>query len=68
MKKILLLDADGVTIMPREKYFTDRYSEEFGVSKDVMMPFFKNEFNDCVRGSKKPKKQVLTVLKSMESV
>ena len=52
MKKILLLDADGVVIVPREKYFSDRYSEEFGVSKDVMMPFFKKEFNDCVRGTR----------------
>ncbi len=50
MKKILLLDADGVAIVPREKYFSDRYSEEFGVSKDVIIPFFKNEFNDCLIG------------------
>ena len=52
MKKILLLDADGVVIVPREKYFSDRYSEEFGVSKDLIMPFFKNEFNDCLIGKR----------------
>jgi putative hydrolase of the HAD superfamily len=52
MKKILLLDADGVAIVPREKYFSDRYSEEFGVSKDIIMPFFKNEFNDCLIGKR----------------
>jgi putative hydrolase of the HAD superfamily len=52
MKKILLLDADGVAIVPREKYFSDRYSEEFGVSKDLIMPFFKNEFNDCLIGKR----------------
>jgi HAD superfamily hydrolase (TIGR01509 family) len=52
MKKILLLDADGVAIVPREQYFSDRYSEEFGVSKDVIMPFFKNEFNDCLIGKR----------------
>lgn len=52
MKKILLLDADGVAIVPRERYFSDRYSEEFGVSKDLIMPFFKNEFNDCLIGKR----------------
>lgn len=52
MKKILLLDADGVAIVPREKYFSDRYSEEFGVPKDLIMPFFKNEFNDCLVGKR----------------
>lgn len=52
MKKILLLDADGVAIVPRGKYFSDRYSEEFGVSKDLITPFFKNEFNDCLIGKR----------------
>lgn len=52
MKKILLLDADGVAIVPRERYFSDRYSEEFGVSKEVIMPFFKDEFNDCLVGKR----------------
>lgn len=52
MKKILLLDADGVAIVLRKKYFSDRYSEEFGVSKDLIMPFFKNEFNDCLLGKR----------------
>lgn len=52
MSKILLLDADGVVIVPREQYFSDRYSEEFGVSKDLIMPFFKNEFNDCLIGKR----------------
>ncbi len=52
MKKILLLDADGVAIVPRETYFSDRYSAEFGVSKDLIMPFFKNEFNDCLIGKR----------------
>lgn len=52
MKKFLLLDADGVAIVPREKYFSARYAEDFGVSLDLILPFFKNEFNDCLTGKK----------------
>ncbi|MDP4007819.1 MAG: HAD hydrolase-like protein [Candidatus Peregrinibacteria bacterium] len=52
MNKILLLDADGVAVAPREKYFSTRYVEDFGVSSDIIVPFFKNEFNDCLTGKK----------------
>ena len=52
MKKFLLLDADGVVVAPREKYFSTRYVEDFDVSTDLMMPFFKKEFNDCLIGKK----------------
>ena len=51
MKKFLLLDADGV-VMPRERYFSTRYAEEFDVPVEKLLPFFKTEFRECQLGSK----------------
>lgn len=51
MKKFLLLDADGVVI-PKSTYFSSRYAEEFGVSVEKLMPFFKNAFLECQLGTK----------------
>ncbi|MGB3073590.1 MAG: HAD-IA family hydrolase [Candidatus Moraniibacteriota bacterium] len=59
MQKIYLFDADGVVVAPREKYFSQRYAVDYGVSGDVIMPLFKNEFGDCVIG----KKELSEVLK-----
>jgi putative hydrolase of the HAD superfamily len=55
MKKILLLDADGVAVAPRKYYFSERYSKEFGVSRDLIMQFFNNEFKDCLLGKRELK-------------
>mgnify|MGYP000084107324 CR=1 FL=1 len=51
MKEILLLDADGV-VFPGGKYFSLRYSEDFGVPIEKIIPFFKNEFRECQLGTK----------------
>ena len=50
MSKVILFDADGVTIMPRKKFFSQRFSEDFGVAQERIMPLFKNEFYKCVLG------------------
>lgn len=51
MKRILLLDADGVLI-PKEGYFSTRYATSFAVPVEKIMPFFQNEFRDCQLGIK----------------
>lgn len=60
MKKFLLFDADGVAVAPREKYFSARFMEDYGVSPNLVLPLFKNEFPECVLG----KKDLKEVLKS----
>lgn len=50
MGKILLLDADGVVIRPRHKYFSDKFSEEYNIPIDEILPFFKNEYKKCAIG------------------
>jgi len=49
MKKAIIYDADGV-IIRREKYFSQRFSDDFGVSMDKILPFYKNEFQLCLVG------------------
>lgn len=51
MQKILLLDADGV-VLPKTRYFSERYAEHFGVSAESLKSFFKNELRDCQLGTK----------------
>ena len=48
--KSILLDADGVVIEPRNKYFSDKYSEEYNVPLSYVMQFFKNEYKKAVIG------------------
>lgn len=58
MEKIIFFDADGVTIVKREKYFSERLSLDYGVKEELVLSFFKNEFNDCILG-KRDLKEVL---------
>lgn len=46
----VLFDADGVTILGRHKYFSQRFSEEYNVPLDDIIPFFKKEFGKCTTG------------------
>jgi putative hydrolase of the HAD superfamily len=50
MKKVLLVDLDGVIIRGRHKYFSDRFSEEYNIPLQDIMPFFKNEYGIAARG------------------
>lgn len=47
--KVILFDIDGVVII-RHEYFSERYSQEYGVPLEKITPFFKNEFPLCVVG------------------
>jgi len=49
MKKILLIDADGIVIK-RDGFFSDRFASEQGVPVEKILPFFKNEFKKAVVG------------------
>jgi mutator protein MutT/HAD superfamily hydrolase (TIGR01509 family) len=51
MIKTILFDADGVTIKPRHKYFSDRLAEDYGVPKEHIMVFFKKEYAHSSRGN-----------------
>lgn len=57
MQQILLFDADGVVI-PKSAYFSKRYAAKFGLSDEILLPFFKTEFLQCQLG-KKDLKEVL---------
>jgi putative hydrolase of the HAD superfamily len=47
--KSLLLDADGLLIK-KQRYFSDIYSEQYGIPVESIIPFFKTKFVDCQRG------------------
>lgn len=50
MSRVMLLDADGVVIRPRHKYFSEKFSEEYGVPIDDIIPFFKDEYKRAAIG------------------
>lgn len=45
----VIFDADGVVVR-RDMYFSQRFSQEFGVPIEKVLPFFKNEFPPCLVG------------------
>lgn len=47
--KVLLLDADGVTLK-KEEYFSERFAREYSIPVEDVVPFFKNEFRLCQQG------------------
>jgi putative hydrolase of the HAD superfamily len=49
MIKTLFCDCDGV-VVTRESRFGDRFSRDFNVSKEKLLPFFQNEFVRCEMG------------------
>lgn len=57
MIKAIIFDADGV-IIRREKYFSERLEEEYGVPRQKSLEFFNGEFMECLIG----KKDLKTVL------
>ena len=59
MRKIALFDIDGV--LNNAERFSVRYSEKFNISIDTLLPFFKNEFQDCLDGKKDLKDQLLKI-------
>jgi len=49
MIKTVIFDTDGMVVR-REMYFSQRFSQEFGVPVEKVLPFFKNEFQLCLVG------------------
>lgn len=50
MIKAVLFDADGVILLPRKKYFSDILAEDYKIPLELILPLFKNEFQDCLAG------------------
>ncbi len=48
--KVILLDLDGIVIRPRNHFFSEKYSEEYGVSIEEIRPFFVGEFKKAAIG------------------
>lgn len=48
MIKAIIFDADGMVI--KEGRFSDFFARDFGVSTEVIVPFFNQEFNNCLIG------------------
>jgi len=47
--KAVIFDTDGM-IIRSEKYFSQRFSDEFNIPMEKILPFFKNEFQLCLVG------------------
>lgn len=62
MIKALIFDADG-TVLKREMYFSERYSRDFGVPLEKIMPLFRNEFGLCMTGKSDLKVELEKYLK-----
>ncbi len=60
--KAIIFDADGVVINS-PGYFSVQYEKEFGVSNDVMVPFFKGIFQEAVVGKADLKKLLAPEIK-----
>ncbi len=63
--KAVVFDADGVVINS-PGYFSVQYQKEFGVSNDVMLPFFKGVFQECLVGKADLKEELKSVLNKWE--
>jgi len=50
MIKAILFDIDGLVIVGREKYFSQRLSEEKGIPIEKIEEFFLNDFKECSMG------------------
>ncbi len=49
MIQTVIFDTDGM-VVHREMYFSQRFSKEFGVPAEKILPFFENEFQLCLVG------------------
>ncbi len=61
MIKTIIFDMDGVVIQ-RDKIFSERFTREFNVPMDAMLPFFQNEFQLCLVGKADLKEELTKYL------
>lgn len=47
----ILLDADGIVIQGRERYFSSALAVEQGIDEQDVITFIKREYKDCVLGT-----------------
>lgn len=50
MGKEILLDADGVVIRPRDQYFSQKFSREYNIPLEEVLPFFKGDYKKAAVG------------------
>ncbi len=62
MIKAIIFDADGVLIH-REKYFSERLEDDYGIPREKSLEFFNGEFAECLIGKKDLKKVLPKYLK-----
>ena len=62
MSKNILLDIDGVVIL-RHKYFSEKFSEEYGIPNEKIMPFFKGDYKKAAIGKVDIRDVLLSYLK-----
>ncbi|NTW15447.1 MAG: HAD-IA family hydrolase [Candidatus Moranbacteria bacterium] len=60
--KAILLDADGLLIK-KQRYFSDILHEQYGVSAEMVIPFFKTRFRDCQKATADLKEELVPFLK-----
>ncbi len=58
--KVIIYDNDGMIIHGLR--FSDRYIKEFGISQDIMSPFFNGPFKKCLTGNSDIKEELKKVL------
>jgi len=64
MIKTILLDADGVAIRKRERFFSERFAERYHIPLAEIMPFFKNEMRQTFVNKADLKEVLLPYLKT----
>lgn len=59
MIKVVVFDADGMVIHnSHAQRFSLRFAKQYGVGEDKILPFFENEFQDCLVGKADLKKEL----------
>ena len=61
MIKAVIFDTDGMVIH-RDVYFSQRFSQEFGVPIEKVLPFFNKDFQLCLVGKADLKKELAKYL------
>ncbi len=59
--KAIVFDADGVVINS-PGYFSVQYEKDFGISNDILLPFFKGKFQECLVGKADLKEELEPLL------
>jgi putative hydrolase of the HAD superfamily len=61
--KAILLDIDGL-LLKKQRYFSEIYSEQYGVPTESISPFFRNAFGRCQTGAADLKEELLPYLEA----